>query len=146
MAMKRKRRPKVSITSHDLSDGHPKPEPGRAAGAELVRRYYELVDSGDVDRLVALFAPDAVYHRPGYEPRVGHAELNRFYRGERVIQQGRHTLTNLVTSDHRIAVEGEFSGTLKDGRQVSLRFADFFTEDGKGQIARRDTYFLEPLV
>lgn len=40
-------------------------------GADTVRRYYDLVDAGETDALVGLFAEDAVYLRPGYEPLVG---------------------------------------------------------------------------
>lgn len=36
-----------------------------------VRTYYELVDAGQVQAPVVLFAADAQYHRPGYEPLAG---------------------------------------------------------------------------
>lgn len=114
--------------------------------AERVRHYYELVDADDVPGLIALFAEDAVYHRPGYEPLVGHGDLNRFYTEDRVIESGRHSVTSLVTGENDVAVMGEFAGVLKNGREVSLRFADFFTLDGRLLFARRDTYFFAPLV
>ncbi|GLZ77545.1 hypothetical protein Afil01_23520 [Actinorhabdospora filicis] len=113
---------------------------------ERVRRYYDLVDADDVPGLIALFATDAVYHRPGYAPLVGHGDLNRFYTADRVIVSGRHTVTSLVTGEHEVAVMGEFAGVLKDGREVALRFADFFTLDERLLFARRDTYFFAPLV
>ncbi|MGC4806688.1 nuclear transport factor 2 family protein [Micromonospora sp. DT233] len=112
-----------------------------------VRRYYELVDGGDVPALVGLFAADAVYHRPGYPPIVGREALERFYREQRVIRQGRHTLRTLVGSGAEIAVHGEFHGVLHDGREVALRFADFFTfADDEPAFSRRDTFFFAPLV
>ena len=40
------------------------------AGA-LARRFYGHVDDGDVPGLAAMFAPEASYHRPGYEPFRG---------------------------------------------------------------------------
>lgn len=52
-----------------------------------VREYYSLVDDGDIGGLIELFAPDAVYHRPGYEPMQGRADLERFYRTQRVIRK-----------------------------------------------------------
>lgn len=111
-----------------------------------VRSYYECVDRGDVGGLLALFALDAVYHRPGYPPMTGRAELSRFYEGERVIASGGHTLDSVTADDDGVAVQGTFAGVLKDGREVSLRFADFFAVTADGLFARRDTFFFAPMV
>jgi len=113
---------------------------------ETVHRYYQLVDQGDVPALVSLFTPDATYHRPGYEPLVGHEGLTRFYGQDRVIKEGAHTVSTVVADDDRIAVHGEFHGVLHDGREVGLRFADFFTVTAEGRFSRRDTFFFAPLV
>ncbi|MFF8835275.1 nuclear transport factor 2 family protein [Streptomyces sp. NPDC015130] len=118
-----------------------------ATSAEAdVRRYYELVDAGDVPGLVGLFTSDATYHRPGYEPFEGHEGLTRFYGGARVIRTGRHTLTKVLVEGSDIAVHGEFNGELHDGTTVGLRFADFFQLTADGRFARRDTFFFAPLV
>ena len=114
--------------------------------AETVRRYYETVDTGRIDELVALFAPDGVYRRPGYEPLTGRGAIERFYRGDRVIVSGTHSLTQVTADGADVAVHGEFTGTLKTGERVSLRFADFFAFDADGLFARRDTFFFAPLV
>lgn len=111
-----------------------------------VRRYYELVDSGDINGLVDLFAVDAVYHRPGYEPLIGHGDLRRFYHDQRIIDTGAHTVTRIVANGYDVAVDGEFAGVLRDGRQVRLRFADFFTLTPDLAFERRDTFFFAPLV
>jgi ketosteroid isomerase-like protein len=116
------------------------------AAATAVRRYYQLVDANDVQSLLDLFTPDAVYHRPGYEPLVGRGDLERFYSADRVIATGEHSLTTLVAAGDRVAAHGEFSGTLKDGSQVSLRFADFFTARADGRFTRRDTFFFSAMV
>ncbi|MER5357274.1 nuclear transport factor 2 family protein [Streptomyces sp. NPDC002785] len=117
-----------------------------ALGVSRIRRYYELVDAGDIPALVDLFTPDAHYRRPGYQPLVGHAELERFYREQRVIRKGVHTLSTVVTADDEIAVHGLFSGVLHNGDQVELRFADFFRMASQGRIASRDTFFFVPAV
>ncbi|MFE9363417.1 nuclear transport factor 2 family protein [Streptomyces sp. NPDC006978] len=114
--------------------------------AERVRRYYALVDDGDVQAVVGLFADHAVYERPGYAPIVGWDGLDAFYRGQRVIDSGSHTVLKLVVSSLDAAVEGEFRGRLKDGREVDLRFADFFRLNGELLIEMRNTYFFAPLV
>jgi steroid Delta-isomerase len=111
-----------------------------------VRHYYQLVDQGDVDALVDLFAPDAVYHRPGYAPLFGRSDLRRFYEGQRVIDHGAHTVTQVVAHGSDVAVKGEFRGVLRDGRYVELRFADFFSLNPRLEFARRDTFFFAPLV
>lgn len=111
-----------------------------------VRAYYRLVDEDDVPGLIALFAEDAVYRRPGYKPMHGHTDLKAFYTEDRVIARGTHTLTTTMADGNRIAVNGDFQGVLKDGREVSLAFADFFVLDHERLFARRDTYFFSPLV
>ena len=111
-----------------------------------VERYYELVDADDVRGLLDLFAPDAVYERPGYPAMKGRAELEAFYSGERVIDSGTHTLRETVAGERTVAVHGDFAGRLKDGTEVAVRFADFFALDPDGRFRRRDTYFFSPLV
>lgn len=113
--------------------------------ADLVRRYYELVDAQELEQMFALFDDEIVYRRPGYAPLEGIGQFRAFYEGDRIIVKGAHTVTSLVDAGEQVAVEGDFSGTLRDGRTVSLRFADFFGFAGT-RIVRRDTYFDAPLV
>lgn len=114
--------------------------------ADRVHRYYSLVDDGDVQGVVGLFARDAVYRRPGYAPIIGQDGLDAFYRSERVIVSGCHTVHRLIAGLHEAAVEGEFRGRLKDGSEVDLRFADFFRLDKNLFFDVRNTYFFSPLV
>jgi steroid delta-isomerase len=107
---------------------------------QVVRRYYALVDAGDYAAAVQLFAPDAVYCRPGYEPMRGRHQLRSFYEHIRVIESGKHELTTIVAADGVVAVAGTFRGRLRNGRLVRQGFADFFTFEG-GSIAARETYF-----
>ncbi len=111
-----------------------------------VERYFESVDAGDVEGVVGLFAANARYERPGYDPMIGTEALREFYGGERVIASGRHTVTSVLIEDDSAAVQGRFQGTLKDGSRVDLRFADFFRVDAHGLFAERRTYFYSPMV
>ncbi len=111
-----------------------------------VRRYYELVDAGDVEGVLDCFAADAVYHRPGYAPMVGRSALATFYGGERVISEGRHSLDALVADGPAVAVRGRFVGTLKDGGAATVGFADFWELDGEGRAVTRHSYFDTPAV
>lgn len=109
----------------------------------LVRRYYELVDAGDLE-LLNTFHADATYKRPGYPEFRGHQALEAFYSGERIIESGSHALNQMFVQGPQVAVEGKFTGTLKDGRSVQLPFSDFFDlqdRDGGLRISARRTYF-----
>ncbi len=113
---------------------------------DVVLTYYETVDTRSPEAVVELFSPDAVYRRPGYAALEGSAQLLDFYGGHRVISEGRHTVETLLVSGNTAAVQGTFEGTLRDGRKVALRFADFFRVAASGRIVERDTYFDAPLV
>lgn len=112
--------------------------------AATVWRYYSVVDNQDIDALLDLFTPDAVYHRPGYEAIRGRDGLDRFYKKERVIETGRHTVEAMVVKGRSVAVRGQFVGTSRTGEPLDLCFADFF--EGDQLIRSRWTYFYVPLV
>lgn len=110
------------------------------------RSYYELVDAGEVDGVLAWFAVDAVYHRPGYPPMQGREALQSFYGGERVIVSGAHRLDEVLVDGPSVAVRGRFEGILKDGSSVSIGFADFIRYDAAGRAEQRRTFFEAPAV
>lgn len=106
--------------------------------AATVREYYELVDANEYAELVALFAPDVVYERPGQPPLEGREELLAFYREGRPLEEGSHTIHAVVPDGDTVAVRGTYSG-LQGGETVEFGFADFHQfEDGL--IARRHTF------
>jgi ketosteroid isomerase-like protein len=113
---------------------------------EIVRSYYGLVDAGLVTELVALFDAECVYHRPGYAAIRGRSALEDFYRNVRVIVDGRHAMDLVLVDGDRVAVTGEFSGTLRDGSTTAVGFADFFTFGRDDRIRERRTYFEVPAV
>ncbi len=105
---------------------------------DTVREYYDLVDDGAYDDLVALFAPDIVYARPGQAAIEGREDLRRFYEEERPLSAGSHEVHSIVADGDTVAVRGSFSG-LQDGDRVTFSFADFH-EFEDGLIARRYTF------
>ncbi|WP_337860140.1 nuclear transport factor 2 family protein [Ferroplasma sp.] len=107
---------------------------------ELVKKYYAAVDAGDLETLFSVFADDIVYKRPGYEPLVGMEKFQEFYKSNRVIKEGHHTLSNIVVKDPYVIVEGEFNGILKDGKKSHTTFVDVYTFS-KGKATKRHTYF-----
>lgn len=104
------------------------------------RRYYDLVDAGDYEELVSLFATDVVYERPGQATIRGREDLREFYETGRPLEDGTHTLHSVVRDGDTVAVRGSFEGK-QDGESVEIGFADFHEFDGAGEeITRRYTY------
>lgn len=114
--------------------------------AEATRRYYRAVDAGDVEGVLAWFAEDAVYHRPGYEPMRGRETLRAFYGSARLIESGSHRLDQLLVQGRSTAVRGVFTGLLKDGSHVAIGFSDFVDYDEAGLAVERRSYFDVPGV
>ena len=107
---------------------------------------YQLVDAGDAAGVAQLHAPDAVYHRPGYEPMVGRERVFQFYHRDRIIAEGHHILETTVADEFQVAINGQFIGRLHDGSSVELRFADFFEVDEHALIVDRRTFYFTHTV
>jgi steroid Delta-isomerase len=133
----------TSVRPAAVADAPPGP---RLTPEQAVRSYYSLVDARDFTALVGLFSEQAVYRRPGYEPLAGRDALTRFYGSQRVIVKGCHEIAEIVTDGRKVAVHGRFTGTVKSGDTVALRFADFFSLDSDGLFDSRDTFFFAPMV
>lgn len=106
---------------------------------ELLTTYYALVDAGDIDGLLTLFADDIRYERPGQGIIEGIDELRRFYEQDRPLEDGSHELSRILVEETSAAVRGTFSGRL-DGDPVSFRFADHHEFDADGLITARYTF------
>ncbi|KAB2350994.1 nuclear transport factor 2 family protein [Actinomadura rudentiformis] len=106
----------------------------------IVRSYYDHVDRGQLEALLALFHDDIEYERQGTPTIVGLPALRTFYESSRVIETGVHQLDQVLPGDAWVAVRGRFQGRLRDGQDVRLRFTDWHHfQDGK--IIRRETLF-----
>ncbi|MEU1439541.1 nuclear transport factor 2 family protein [Streptomyces sp. NPDC005786] len=131
---------------NEFVTGPTRPAVSLSSPTQSVRPYYSLVDADDITGLLPLFELTAQYRRPGYAELNGHAELERFYRDERVIESGTHSITTLVCEGREVAVRSAFEGVLRDGSKASLRFADFFSVTATGKFSLRETFFFAPLV
>jgi ketosteroid isomerase-like protein len=103
-----------------------------------VREYYELVDAEQYDDLVALFAENVRYERPGQGAIEGREQLRKFYLDGRPLEDGSHEIHDVVVDGETVAVRGTFSG-VQHGETVSFDFADFH-EFKDGKIHRRYTF------
>lgn len=111
----------------------------------MVRTLFSIIDAQRWDRLGEVLAVDAVYRRPGFPEMRGLARIDRFYRGERVIASGTHTIDSLLCHGAAAACWGHLDGTLVDGRSVLLEFADVYGMNGD-RILTRTSYFFAPLA
>ncbi|MFI6597632.1 nuclear transport factor 2 family protein [Nonomuraea sp. NPDC050536] len=112
---------------------------------DIALAYYDAVDAGDNKRLLAMFHPDVVYRRGGYPAIKGSEALRDFYENVRIIEHGKHHIDTIVCDHGEVAVRGRFTGTARDGRALSIGWADFMTFD-RGLIRERVTYFFAPGV
>lgn len=103
-----------------------------------VREYYDLVDAEEYDALVALFAEEVRYERPGQGAIEGRDSLREFYLDGRPLEDGAHEVHDVVVDGTMAAVRGTFSG-VQGGERVSFDFADFH-EFADGKIHRRYTF------
>ncbi|WP_224332345.1 nuclear transport factor 2 family protein [Haloprofundus halobius] len=104
----------------------------------VVREYYDLVDAGQYDDLVALFSEGVRYERPGQEAIEGRDALLAFYEKGRPLEDGSHEVHDVVVDGDTAAVRGTFTGR-QNGDDVTFGFADFHVFEG-GEIARRYTF------
>lgn len=109
-----------------------------ASRTDHVRAYYDAVDDGRTDDLVALFTEDVAYDRPGHPRIEGRDELRAFYRDGRPLSDGNHEVHDVIPDDDRVAVRGTFSG-VQDGERVEIGFVDVHVFDGD-RIGERYTY------
>lgn len=111
----------------------------------FVKTFFSVIDSADWEAVQTFFHTDVVYSRPGYSDLDGRARVMDFYRHERMISKGRHDVEGVVCHGSEIACWGLFSGTLKTGEEVSVRFADVYQTE-QGGIIKRETFFSKPAV
>ena len=111
----------------------------------LIETMFRAVDDEAWSRLESVYHPACVYERPGFARLQGLAEVMRFYRQERPIRSGVHSIEDVVESERTACAVGMFDGRLKSGEDLSLRFADHYVfKDGR--IAARRTFFYAPLA
>ncbi|MGH3156850.1 MAG: nuclear transport factor 2 family protein [Streptosporangiaceae bacterium] len=120
--------------------------PAAERNAAAIRKFYARIDAGDIPGMCALLSPDARYSRPGYPDMTNREDIGTFYREDRVIRDGCHTLTSVVATGTDVAVHGDFNGTLRDGTAARHRFAEFFTVATDGSLDSRRTFFYVPLI
>jgi ketosteroid isomerase-like protein len=116
-----------------------------ATTARRIEGMFAAIDARDWTALPTFFHPAMVYERPGYEPFAGRDRIMRFYREERVILRGRHTLDGTIAENDRAAAWGRIEAVHTDGRPIALGFADVYLFE-QGTIILRRSHFFVPAV
>jgi ketosteroid isomerase-like protein len=107
--------------------------------------YFEMVDDSRFEDVLDLFDSEIVYERGGTGVIQGIDKLRQFYNEQRIIERGKHHLETVLIDGNWAAVRGSFTGVLKTGESVTVRFADFH-QFRKGKIWRRYSYFMDRAV
>jgi hypothetical protein len=122
------------------------PEINRVQIGDLARTYYRRVDADDIEGMMLLFEPGAIYDRPGSGSIVGRSAIEAFYRSQPPMRSRRHNLASLITEGPEVAVHGTADRMTLDGQHSTIGFADFFTVSGSGLFSSRRTFFFVPFA
>lgn len=101
--------------------------------AATVRRFYDLINAGDLEGFAALLADDLVEHEaaPGLTP-TKKGVLEFFAVNRRAFPDMRMDVEDVIASGDKVVVRGRFSGTQQGplmgmpptGKHVSVEFLD----------------------
>lgn len=112
---------------------------------QCMARYVELVDAGDIDAIVALYAVDAVVEDPVGKPAlVGIAAIERFYREGLGKTEASASLTGPVRATLNGCGAMAFRVDLSWGGQpCSIQVIDVMEFDDAGKIRSMKAYWSE---
>lgn len=125
--------------------------------ARLIKVYCNAIDRHDVEGVVAVFAKDGVWQRPGNPPLTGHDDIRTFVEHHGVGAVSAHYVTNIVVdvesesraSSNAYALVFRGAGTLGAGPlpmalpQLVVHYQhQFIRESGKWLMKRKETRWL----
>jgi steroid delta-isomerase len=108
--------------------------PARSAANAYIAR----VNAGDLDGLVALFAPDAVVLAAGGQRREGAAAIRDFYADTVLVARPHVQAVHFVQQDPSCVMELEATTAAAPG--ATARLVDVLTVGGDGRIVRLAIY------
>jgi len=129
----------LSNTEDAMPPGNRPSQPAHPQGGQdLIIDYYRRIDRSDLDWVLALFSPQAVYERAD-ATYAGIAAISRFFREQRRIR-GEHVIEQMWTDADSVVAMGEFRGTGEAGDARRVRFADVWRFGRNGRVVRRQTF------
>jgi len=100
------------------------------ANKALVRRYFEIIDSGDVSRIDEVLAPDFVSHSPAFPglPETLDGVRQGWGMSQAAFRSYRHVIEDQIAEGDRVVTRvtatgehtGDYRGIQGDGRSVSI--------------------------
>jgi steroid delta-isomerase-like uncharacterized protein len=120
---------------------------------ELVTRFYEAFDAGDVDAVLSVFSDELETTDPGMGTVHGHGPFREYIETlKRAVPDARAVIDRMYDDGDVVVVEGRFAGTFTGplaspdgdidptGATVDLRFADV-SRARDGKIVSYHTYY-----
>lgn len=106
----------------------------------LASGYYSAIDQSDVERVLQMFAEDAVYDRAGVEYRHLPSIRQFFSEGRQV--SGVHIIKGLWSDEESrtVFVSGRFEGQDATGTARSFGFADVWHFNDAGLVSKRESF------
>jgi steroid delta-isomerase len=117
--------------------------PGKEDIISTVEAYAAAQTSGDVDAVVALFAPDAVVADPVHEPaHVGREAIHTFFSGTRdMVDSMVLEVTGPIRAVDRYAAVPLRAVSDIGGSRVAVDIVDVFTFEDNGLIGDMKAYW-----
>src|SRR5690349_4967941 len=104
---------------------------------QLIRRYMEAMELGDIDEAATFWAPDAVNHgggRPGQQPPSGPEGLRHVFRSIRTaFPDRRWRIDDLIGEGDRVVCRVTVSGTYGEIPPIPVEGAMLMTTPPAGQ-------------
>lgn len=86
----------------------------------LIDKYYDAVDSREIDRFADVFAPEATHFRPGQGTLAGRDEIMRYFREDWRSSETDHAVDKRIHDPDvtvtRMKVRGVYEGDPFEGR------------------------------
>lgn len=108
---------------------------------QLLRNYYSWIDARDIDKVMSLFADNAVYNRAG-EIYSGKQQIDEFFRYLRKLQ-GIHTIDGIFSNGINSFVVGDFQGVGDSNNPKQTGFIDHWKFNSEGLVIERKTALVE---
>lgn len=112
----------------------------------LVRDFCASWESKDPKKIMAFFAPDAVYHNIPMAPLRGHAEIEGFLSFLGMVKQIRFEILALLADGHRVFTERVDHFEMPEGKKIDLPVCGAFEIKGGKITAWRDYFDAAPFA
>ena len=114
-----------------------------ATTEDTVRAIFHAIETGDIDRATAGYAPDAVLHDPvGDPPYRGREEIRAHSLANRgAVRVSEFRPDRILVSGDRAAVDWHTLCHRPDGAEIAFRGISFLTFDQRGLMTLVEVFF-----